>query len=68
MNSSLKKYAGLEQEHGVANKLAPEDYKHAVHLLGEDFKLTWEEVQRWQPDMFERYMLKQLRLMDRCMK
>lgn len=64
MSSNPKNYAQLEQEHGVEDKLAPEDYKHAVRLLDEDFKLTWEEIQRWQPDMFEHYMLKQLRLME----
>ena len=60
----MNRYADLEKEQGIEDKLMPADYKHAVHLLGEDFALTWEEVQAWRPDMLERRMLKQLRLME----
>ena len=60
----MKRYADLEKEQGIVDKLMPADYEHAVHLLAEDFELVWKEVQGWRPDMFERYMLKQIRLME----
>ena len=60
----MSRYADLEKEQGIEDKLVAADYKHAVHLLREDFKLVWEEVQAWRPDMFEHYMLKQMRLME----
>ena len=60
----MSRYADLEKEQGIVDKLMPADYEHAVHLLLEDFKLIREEVQAWRLDMFERYMLKQIRLME----
>ena len=60
----MSRYADLEKEQRIVDKLMPADYEHAVHLLLEDFKLVREEVQAWRPDMFERYMLKQIRLME----
>ena len=60
----MNRYANLEKEQGIEDKLMPADYQHAVHLLAEDFDLVQEEVQGWRPDMVERYMLKQIRLME----
>ena len=60
----MSRYASLEKEQGIEDKLMPADYQCAVHLLAEDFELIWEEVQGWRPDMVERYMLKQIRLME----
>ena len=57
-------YADLEKRHGLVDSIPRECYSHAVHLLREDFEAIWTEVQSWRPNMAERLMLKQTRLME----